>query len=116
MIYTVKCSPLVDIKFNPGFYDVLCTLKLFFCMQFFFLSRRHGDIMIVKEDNLPRNCWQLAHISYTYCSKDGHTRSVQVVLGNATLPSDGKRKGSLRRLDCPVNKLVLLVPSLAEEA
>ena len=30
MIQTVKCSPLVDIKFNPGFYDALCTLNLFF--------------------------------------------------------------------------------------
>ena len=95
-------------------------LTCFSAWEFFFLSRHHGlghgDIMIVKEDNLPRNCWQLAHISYTYRSKDGHIRSVQVVLGNATLPSDGKRKGSLRRLDRPVNKLVLLVPSHAEEA
>ena len=30
MIQTVKCSPLVDIKFNPGFYDALCTLNFFF--------------------------------------------------------------------------------------
>ena len=38
MIQTVKCSPLVDIKFNPGFYDVLCSLNLFFCKQKFFVS------------------------------------------------------------------------------
>ena len=38
MIQTVKCSPLVDIKFNPGFYDALCTLNLFFCKRKFFVS------------------------------------------------------------------------------
>ena len=37
MIKTVKCSLLVDIKFNQGFYDVLCTLNLFFCKRKFFL-------------------------------------------------------------------------------
>ena len=36
MIQTVKCSPLVDIKFNQGFYDALCTLNLFFCKRKFF--------------------------------------------------------------------------------
>ena len=75
-----------------------------------------GDIVIVKEDSLPRNCWKLARVSNTYPSKDGHVRSVQVALGDANLPSDGKRKEPFRRLDRPVNKLVLLVPSDAEEA
>ena len=28
MIQTVKCSPLVDIKLNEGFYYALCTLNL----------------------------------------------------------------------------------------
>ena len=46
---------------------------------------------------------------------DGHVRSVEVVLGDAALPADGKRKGPVRRLDRPVNKLVLLVPSDADE-
>ena len=36
MIQTVKCSLLVDIKFNRGFYDALCTLNLFFCKRNFF--------------------------------------------------------------------------------
>ena len=74
-----------------------------------------GDVVIVKEDTLPRNCWQLARVSKTYPSKDGHVRSVQVVLGDAALPSDGKRKGPVRRLDRPANKLVLLVPSEVDE-
>lgn len=74
-----------------------------------------GDVVIVKEDTLPRNGWQLARLSKTYPSKDGHVRLVQVVLGDAALPSDGKRKGPVRRLDRPANKLVLLVPSKVDE-
>ena len=71
-------------------------------------------IVIVKEDTLPRNCWQLARVSKTYSSEDGYIRSVQVDLGDAALPADGKRKGPVRRLDRPVNKLVLLVPRDAD--
>ena len=36
MIQTVKLSPLVDIKYNQGFYDALCALNLFFCKRKFF--------------------------------------------------------------------------------
>ena len=74
-----------------------------------------GDVVIVKEDTLPRNCWQLVRVSKTYPSKDGHIRSVQVDLGDAALPADGKRKRPVRRLERPVNKLVLLVPSDVDE-
>ena len=74
-----------------------------------------GDVVIVKEDTLPRNCWQLARVSKTYPSEDGFIRKVQVDLGDDALPADGKRKGPVRRLDHPVNKLVLLVPSDADE-
>ena len=74
-----------------------------------------GDIVTVKDDTLPRNCWQLVRVSKTYPSKDGYIRSVQVDLGDAALSADGKRKGPVRRLDCPVNKLVMLVPSDADK-
>lgn len=70
-----------------------------------------GDVVRVKDDNLPRNCWQLARVSKTYPSEDGYIRSVQVDLGDATLHADGKREGPVKQLDCPVNKLVLLLPS-----
>ena len=70
-----------------------------------------GDEVIVKDDNLPRNCWQLACVSKTYPSEDGYIRSVQVDLGDATLHADSKREGHVKQLDHPVNKLVLLLPS-----
>lgn len=75
-----------------------------------------GDIVIVKDDTLPRNCWQLARVSRTHPSEDGYIRSVQVDLGDADLPADGKRKEPVRRLDRPVNKLILLVESGADKA
>ena len=31
MVQMMKCSPLIDRKFNQGFYDGLCSLNLFFC-------------------------------------------------------------------------------------
>ena len=37
MIQTVTCSPLVDIKFNHGFYDALCTLLFFNNADYFTL-------------------------------------------------------------------------------
>ena len=53
-------------------------------------------------------------MSKTYPSEDGYIRSVQVDLGDANIPADGKRKGPVRSLDRPVNKLVLLIPSDAD--
>ena len=50
MIKTVKCSPLVDIKFNQGFSDVLCTLNLFFWKRkFFFFSGIIPSILLSSE-------------------------------------------------------------------
>ena len=69
------------------------------------------DVVIVKDDNLPRNCWQLARVSRTDVAKDGHVRTVQVVLGDPALTADGRRTRPLRYLERPVQKLILLLPS-----
>ncbi|XP_067023051.1 uncharacterized protein [Acropora muricata] len=70
-----------------------------------------NDVVIVKDDNLPRNCWQLARVSRTDVAKDGHVRTVQVVLGDPALTADGRRTRPLRYLERPVEKLILLLPS-----
>ena len=70
-----------------------------------------GDVVIVKDDNLPRNCWQLARVSRTDVAADGHVRSVQVVLGDPTLSHDGRRTRSTRCLERPIQKLILLLPN-----
>lgn len=70
-----------------------------------------NDIVIVKDDNLPRNCWQLARVSRTDTAKDGHVRTGQVVLGDAALSANGRRTRPVRCLERPIHKLVLLLPS-----
>ncbi|KAK3742214.1 hypothetical protein QZH41_000663 [Actinostola sp. cb2023] len=56
-------------------------------------SRRNlrvDDIVIVKDDNAARNCWQLARVSATYPSLDGLLRKVQVALADSCLDKHGK--------------------------
>ena len=48
-----------------------------------------GDIVIIKDDNLSRNHWELASVTSVSEGKDGHVRSV--------------------KLERPAHKLVLLV-------
>ena len=50
-----------------------------------------------------------AHVQRHIPPGEGGVHSVQVVLGDHALPSDGKRKGPSRQLDRPAHKLVLLV-------
>ncbi|KAK3745254.1 hypothetical protein QZH41_010888, partial [Actinostola sp. cb2023] len=75
-------------------------------------SRRNlrvDDIVIIKDDNAARNCWQLARVSATYPSLDGLVRKVQVALADSCLDKHGKRSAPLRYLESPVQKLVLLM-------
>ena len=41
-----------------------------------------SDIVIIKDDNQPRNCWVLAVVVETFPSEDGHIRKVKVRTGN----------------------------------
>lgn len=68
-----------------------------------------NDIVIIKDDNTARNCWQLARVSATYPSSDGLVRKVQVALADSCLDKKGKRTAQLRYLERPVQKLVLLL-------
>ena len=56
-----------------------------------------GDIVIIKDDNQPRNCWLLAVVVETFPSEDGHVRSVKV------------RTGTQNCLERPIHKLVVLI-------
>ena len=49
MIQTVKCSPLVDIKFIQGFYDALCTQLVFLQVKFFFFSGTIPSMLLSSE-------------------------------------------------------------------
>ena len=62
-----------------------------------------GDIVLLKEDNSPRNSWPIARIIETLPNKDGLIRSVNLKI--AVSGSDGKTT-YLKR---PIAKLVLLL-------
>ena len=66
------------------------------------------DVVLVKDDERPRNQWQLARVIRTTNDDDGFVRKVKVITG-ASLNNNGKRMGPLATLQRPVHKLVLLV-------
>ena len=70
-----------------------------------------GDVVLVKDDNLPRNSWQLSRVAEVYPSSDGHVRKVKVATADGTLDKTGRRPGPVRYLERPVQKLVLLLPA-----
>ena len=72
---------------------------------------RVGDVVMVKNTNVSRSQWQLARVATVYPSADGYVRKVQVALADSNLDKGGVRRGPMRYLERPVQKLVLLVPS-----
>lgn len=61
---------------------------------------RVGDVVMIHDEDQPRNQWPLGRVVKTYPSKDGRVRKVQLLV----------TKGDRRRLlDRPVHKLVLLL-------
>lgn len=73
------------------------------------------DVVIVKDENLPRNKWQLARVQSVNKSADGRVRTVQLALASS-LDSKGRRVGEMRTLERPVQKLVLLMSKDEQEA
>jgi len=57
-----------------------------------------GDLVLIVDDQLPRNCWVKAVVTATFPAKDGHVRAVEVT----TRDFSTKKKNTLKR---PVTKL-----------
>ena len=74
-----------------------------------------GDIVLLKDDNQPRNCWRLGRVVETCEDTDGLIRKVKLALAEPNLTSKGKRNDPLTVLERPVHKLVLLVESETRE-
>jgi len=70
---------------------------------------------MLKDENLPRNAWQLARVSAVYPSSDGQARKVQVALADSCLDNMGKRVNAVRYLERPVQKLVLLMAAQTDD-
>ena len=70
-----------------------------------------GDVVLVKDDCLPRNEWLLARVIETYTSEESKVRSVKLSLGDKNLDVRGMRNYCKRYIERPIHKLVLLVES-----
>lgn len=66
-----------------------------------------NDIVIVKDENLPRNCWQLARVVDSFVDPDGLVRKVKLLVADKNSAGNKGRHSTLER---PIHKLVLLVP------
>lgn len=60
-----------------------------------------GDVVLIRDENLPRNMWKLGRVVQTHPSSDGLVRKVQIFLG--------KKNDISQYLERPVHKLVLIV-------
>ena len=67
------------------------------------------DIVIIKEDNAPHNCWQLARVVAVYQGSDGRVHTVKLALADACLDDRGRRTSAVKFLERPIQKLVLLM-------
>ena len=78
-----------------------------FCAVDYFVGV--DDILIIKDDNAPRNRWQLARVCAVNRSSDGRVRTVKLALADACLDKKGRRVKEVKFLERPVQKLVLLM-------
>ena len=67
-----------------------------------------GDIVLLKEDNQPRNEWSLCRIVEVKIGDDGLVRTAKVAIGQPNLDNKGRRRTSNAYLERPIHKLVLL--------
>lgn len=44
-----------------------------------------GDVVLIKDDNLPRNEWRLARVDGTSAGNDGHCRTAKIIIGSQNL-------------------------------
>lgn len=68
-----------------------------------------GDVVVVKDENTPRNVWKLARVVEANEDDDGLVRKVKVQVGTTDLGKKGERLKQVSVLERPVQKLVVLV-------
>ena len=68
-----------------------------------------NDIVLLKDDNLPRNQWQLARVVDAEPDSDGLVRKVKIMVADRSLDKSGQRVKPASMLERPIQKLVLLV-------
>ena len=68
-----------------------------------------NDVVIIKEDYVPRNQWRVCRVVEALPDEDGLVRKVKLEVGNRNLALSGKRSQPLVTLERPIHKLVLLM-------
>ena len=72
-------------------------------------SLQVNDIVVVKDDQSPRNAWKTGIVEETYPDKDGLVRKVRLRIADDTLDKNGRATAPASFLDRPVQQLVLLL-------
>ena len=67
-----------------------------------------GDILMVKDENIPRNAWKLARVEEVFPSEDGLVRKVKLAMATSSLDNEGRRVSDVQHLERPIHKLVLI--------
>ena len=67
-----------------------------------------GDIVLLKEDDLPRNRWKLGRVVEVISSIDDHVRRLKLIISDSYLSKDGKRSKDLHILERPIHKMVMI--------
>ena len=73
-----------------------------------------GDVVIIKDDNTPRNQWQQARVTEAQKEKDGLVRKVNLAVGDRQLSSSGKRTIPVSSLERPIHKQFAQVPQMED--
>lgn len=68
-----------------------------------------GDIVILKEEDVPRNEWKLARVVEAHEDDDGLVRKVTIQTGDRKLGKGGERLVQPSIIQRPIQKLVVLV-------
>ena len=68
------------------------------------------DIVVVMDDNSPRNSWRIARVEKLYPDDDGLVRKVRIKIADRNLDRNGRPVGPPVSLCRPVHKLILLLP------
>ena len=63
------------------------------------------DIVIIKDESLPRNRWKLGRVDETYPNDDGLIRKVRVVIATDSLDDSGRPTKPVVHLERPVQKV-----------
>ena len=68
-----------------------------------------GDVVLVIEEDVPRNQWLLGRVDEVYSDEVGLMRKVKVMVATLSLDKNGKRHEVMYLKKRPIHKLVLLL-------